>query len=377
MKKVLLIRSNGVNPDPPVEKVADTLYLEGYDVTVIGWDRDSNVKMVESQLKLVHGCIKVVRFGIPAVFDGGIKKNLKAMILFQFELQKWLKRNISQYDIIHAFDFDTGFIANKIAKKNDKKFIYHILDFYVDSHGLDKGLLHKIIKKQEFNVINNADCTILCTEKRKEQIEGSNPKKVIYIHNTPISVKPDYNMMEVNKNGRCKIAYVGILGQSRFLRQIISCVKKNKKLELHIGGFGAMEDEIINESKKCERINFYGKIPYSKTLELEQQCDIMTAIYDPEVPNHRYAAPNKFYEALMLGKPLIMAKNTGFDKIIKENDIGVLIDYDEEGLNSGLNQLIEKKSDWKDMGLRMRQLYDNEYSWSIMKNRICELYKEL
>ena len=34
----------------------------------------------------------------------------------------------------------------------------------------------------------------------------------------------------------------------------------------------------------------------------------MTAIYDPNISNHYYAAPNKFYEALMLGKPLIMVK---------------------------------------------------------------------
>lgn len=58
----------------------------------------------------------------------------------------------------------------------------------------------------------------------------------------------------------------------------------------------------------------------------------MTAIYDPKVPNHRYAAPNKFYEALMLGKPIVMAKNTGFDEIIEENNIGCLIEYSKSGL---------------------------------------------
>ena len=39
MKRVMLIRSNPVNPDPPVEKMADTLLKQGYQVTIVGWDR--------------------------------------------------------------------------------------------------------------------------------------------------------------------------------------------------------------------------------------------------------------------------------------------------------------------------------------------------
>ena len=64
-------------------------------------------------------------------------------------------------------------------------------------------------------------------------------------------------------------------------------------------------------AQKCENIFYYGRIPYDRTIALEKECDVMCAIYDPKVPNHYYAAPNKFYEALMLGMPLIMAKGTG------------------------------------------------------------------
>ena len=53
----------------------------------------------------------------------------------------------------------------------------------------------------------------------------------------------------------------------------------------------------------------YGKLQYSQTLALESQCDIRVATYDPSIRNHKYSAPNKFYESLMLGKPIIMAKD--------------------------------------------------------------------
>ncbi len=378
MKRVVLLRSNPVNPDPPVEKVADTLIANGYDVTILCWDRNSDEKVIESTLTLQRGSAKWIRFGIPAIFGGGLKKTLKPLMTFQTRLYFWLKKYCNEYDIIHAFDFDTGFVANRIAKKYDKKLVYHILDFYVDSHQLTQGALRNKVKNEEFRVINHADCSIICTEKRMEQIKGSNPKKITVIHNTPKQVDFGKKPIEAELSlDRCKIVYVGILAGSRFIKEMIEFVKDDERFEFHIGGFGNMEEYIFNQAKQCDRIKFYGKLPYEKTLALEKACDIMTAIYDPAVPNHKFAAPNKFYESLMLGKPVVMAKGTGFDEMIEENKIGCLIEYSREGLASGLYALLNQREQWEGIGEKMKALYQNQYSWEEMENRLVALYAGL
>lgn len=377
-KRVVLIRSNPVSPDPPVEKVANTLIANEYDVSIIGWDRGSYITERNENLTLEHGIVKIVRFGIPAMFDGGVKKNLVPLAKFQSRLYKWLKNHKDEYDIIHSFDFDTGFIANKISIKYNKRLIYHILDFYIDSHNVPSKFLKSKVKNEEFVIINNADVTIICTEKRREQIYGSMPKKLEIIHNTPKAVNQISDSYRKLRNStRCKIVYVGILAGSRFLREIIKFVEQDSRFEFHIGGFGIMENEVAEAAERCERIFYYGKLPYDKTLSLEQACDIMTAIYDPKVPNHKFAAPNKFYESLMLGKPVVMAHNTGFDEIIKGNDIGCLIEFSENGLSMGLNKLIDAKGEWPAMGQRMKKLYREQYSWAEMERRLIELYAGL
>lgn len=377
-KRVVLIRSNPVSPDPPVEKVANTLIANGYDVSVIGWDRGSNTAEKNENLILEDGVVKIVRFGIPAMFDGGIKKNLVPLAKFQVKLYKWLRKHKDEYDIIHSFDFDTGFIASKIAIKYNKQLIYHILDFYIDSHNVPCGILKSNVRKSEFVVINSADATIICTEKRQAQIYGSVPKKLEVIHNTPKIVHQiSDSYRELKSSTRCKIVYVGILAGSRFLREIIKFVKQDNRFELHIGGFGIMENEIADAAERCERIFYYGKLPYDKTLSLEQSCDIMTAIYDPKIPNHRFAAPNKFYESLMLGKPIVMARNTGFDEIIERNNVGCLIEFSENGLSMGLNKLYDTRDEWPAMSQRMKKLYKERYSWAEMERRLIELYAGL
>lgn len=377
MKRVVLVRSNQVNPDPPVEKIAGVLVESGYKVVVLGWDRENNYYLKEETLG-GRDDVRVIRFGIKSQFGGGIKKTSKQLLLFQKRVYNWLKYNKNNYDIIHSFDFDTGFISTYISKKFKKKLVYHILDYYVESHGLKYTKIGYIVEKLEHYVINHADATIICTEKRKAQIAGSKPKQLVVIHNSPMMMSENIVPLKIQGNDkRCKIVYVGILAGTRFIEEIMELVKEDERLEFHIGGFGNLENKIIKQAKRCERIYFYGRLPYEKTLALENACDIMMAIYDPMVPNHQYAAPNKFYESLMLGKPIIMAKNTGFDEIIESNGIGISISYTLEGLKKGINDIILQRDNWDEMHKKSILLYKENYSWDKMKKRILKLYNNI
>ena len=377
MKRVILLRSNPVNPDPPVEKAALALLKAGYNVTIIGWDRDSDYKLKKDLFQISDYKAEVIRFGIKAQFSGGIRKNLFPLCHFLNRLRSWLIKNKSAYDIIHAFDFDTGFVASGYAKKFNKKFVYHILDYYVDSHELRKTAIEKPILKLENSVIHSADATIICTEKRKEQIAGSAPKRLAVIHNTPSESQIRQCDNKTKQTGRTKIVYVGILEPSRLLKEIVDAVSENNTMELHVGGFGILNDFFIEKSRTFDNIYYYGKLAYDQTLSLENECDIMLAIYDPAIENHRFAAPNKFYESLMLGKPVIMVRGTGMSEIVEGNSIGELIEYSKEGFIDGVNRLIERKYEWYSIGYKMKEIYRNQYCWDEMERRLWELYDTL
>ena len=294
---------------------------------------------------------------------------------FQKHLKDWLTKHRNDFDIIHAFDFDTGFVAKAVAKKYKKQFVYHILDFYADSHTSGGRTIRNMVKKCERSVINYADATILCTEKRKEQIDGSTPKKLVVIHNTPHMIV-DNNLIKENLSGVIKIVYVGIFGDGRMIPELLQVVKENPRFELHIGGFGGLEGLIRDYAETSNNIFYYGKMAYKDVIELESNCDVMTAIYDPKVKNHQYAAPNKFYESLMLGKPIIMVKNTGWDDVIEANRIGCLIEYDKQGPEKGLQEIEALVKD-RELKERSQHLYSDKYSWDLMKERIVSLYNSL
>jgi glycosyltransferase involved in cell wall biosynthesis len=372
--RIVLLRSNPVDPDSRVEKEVNSLTGAGYEVEILAWDRDGDYQINDAYLYLESGKVKIHRFGIPAAFDGGIKNNLIPLIKFNYRVYSWLCKNMNNYDIIHACDFDTAFIASLAAGRFKKKFVYDIFDYYIDAFNVP-GFLKKTIEKMDHRIINTADGVIICTEQRKEQIKGTRPRRLVVIHNAPAGLK-EIKKLALDES-KIKIVYVGVLIEGRFIEEISEAVKNNPVYEFHVGGFGKLESYLREMSRKYDNIIFYGKLSYKETLELENSCDIMAAIYDPAVPNHYYAAPNKFYEALMLGKPLIMARNTGMSKIVEREGIGELIDFTRSSFSRALALLAERKQEWPVIGAKMKKIYKEHYSWDEMEKRLLNLYKEV
>ena len=377
MKRVILLRSNPVQPDPPVEKMADALLEMGMQVDILAWDRSQKNNSCNNE-RFPSGTAQVTRFGIPAVY-GARWASLFAFLRFEWNLLVWLVRNRKNYDMIHAFDLDTGVVAGVICGLFHKKLIYHLLDAYAESHFFSDSLIKRIIYKVEMALINFAEVTLICTEERKIQIQHSNPKRLEIIHNTPNrSAENETGHLALKEsNAEVKIAYVGTQCSGRGIEELINAVVQDHRFELHIGGYGPMDDMIRCAAKQCNRIHYYGKLPYAQTLSLEEQCDLMVALYDPIIPNHRYCAPNKLYEALMLGKPLLMCENTGWNQLFQEEKIGCLIPYSQEGIANGLNKLYEIKDQWSTISETGKRVYQQRYSWETMKQRIRKIYTEI
>lgn len=369
--RTVLIRSNQVSPDSRVEKEAAALAEYGYDITVLSWDRRSNHKTAHEDLETFGYTVPIIRFGHKAEFGAGFK-SLKSYLLFQRDVFIWLIKNRRHYDVIHACDFDTAFtssIANLFLRK---KYVFDIFDYIA---GERKTLFQKILCRLQNWIINRSTVTIICTEDRMKQIRYAHPRKVVVIHNAPPQQSVTNENTEQNTD-KIKVCYVGILQDYRLLKELPEFFINHPEFELHIGGFGKYENLYTELTNKYPNIIYYGPLQYKDTIKLESNSDIMLAIYDPDIENHVFAAPNKFYEGLMLGKPLVMIKGTGMSNIIDKYDIGITINYSVEDFERGLLELSSRKHEWAAISKRMNEVY-NEFSWDKMKERLDALYRSM
>lgn len=379
LKRVLLLRHNKVDPDPRVEKEVNSL-LENpnLNIEILAWDRSENYKYKKELLYLERGNAVIHRIGIVAGWGVGMKKNATAFLKYVFKTMTWLMKHYREYDIIHACDLQTVIPALIPICLYRKQLVYDIYDYFSDTaHG--SVTILKIARWFETRVINHASATIICSEQREEQIKPAFPKKLAIIHNAPAKhqVETDSQCICQSNSDKPKLVYVGNLVEDRCMKEIVELAKIHQEIEFHIGGMGVLETLMKETAKNFSNFYFYGKMKYSDVLALEKDCDIMIAFYDQKVRNHRYAAPNKFYEALGLGKPLIMLHKTGVDDVIDKYELGATVDQNIESMSDGINELLNKKGEWPEIEKRSKQLFNENYCWEIMGNRLNQLYNRI
>ncbi len=370
--RILFCRSNPIAPDPRVEKEARALAGDGHQVAVLGWDRSGELPEREEDADF-----QVFRLRIKAGYANGIG-NLPQLLKWELGLMRWLIVHRKEYDAIHACDFDTilpCLFAKWIFKK---KVIYDIFDFYADHLRRTPQIIIRIIRSVDLWAIGQADAVIIVDDARVKQIEDSSPRKLIVVYNSPEDQPAvEYEENFFSPSSKLKLTYVGLLQVERGLFEMLAVLKKHPEWELNLAGFGGDETQLVSMAKDMPNVHWHGRVSYHKAMQLSQAADVLFATYDPSILNHTYSSPNKIFEAMMLGKPLIAAQNTNIDKIIENYQNGIVIEYGNIRSLEITLLVLENTAKRDQMGKNSRRAYDEKYGWKEMKRKLTALYMSL
>ncbi len=368
MRRVVFCRSNPVNPDPRVEKEAKALNEAGYSVKVVAWDRTANLPKEETGEGYV-----IDRLSIPSDYARGLG-NLPGLIRWLVGLMWWLVAHINEYDIIHACDFDTVLPALVCKGLFGKTVVYDIFDFYADHLRNTPGWLLAVIRRIDLWAIGWADAVIIVDEARRSQIKEAHPRNLTVVCNAPEDIH--FSHKDMNHRDRFNIVYVGLLQVERGLYEVLRVIRKHPLWCVDLAGFGGDEETIRDVAHSLENVYFHGRIPYRQTLQLTARSDVSLATYDPSIENHQFASPNKLFEAMMLSKPIIVARGTNMDRIVEKWNCGLVVEYGkEEDLERSLLQLDQDQKLRNRLGKNGRRAYEEKYAWWKMKERLQKLYR--
>jgi glycosyltransferase involved in cell wall biosynthesis len=355
-------------------KIAHALHQGGYAVTLVGWNMDDSQPAFE-RLE-VFPCY---RLPVRARFGRGMV-NMFHQMRWQIALLNWLVQHQHEYAIIHACDFDTVLAALCCKLLMGKLVVYDIFDFYADMLRATPGFVKTMLRFVDLRAINAADALILADEARYKQISGAHPKRSVVIYNAlqdlPVSRQPDPETSP--DDSRLRLVYFGNLQVERGLVELLDVLSSHPEWQLDIGGFGGDEALIQAKANVLANVTWHGCLPYERVLALTAQADALIATYDPNIPNNRYASPNKLFEAMLLGKPIIVARGTNMDRIVLETDCGMVIPYGSRvDLESALQTLHSQPGLRRQLGANARRAYKTTYNWQTMQARLLQLYASL
>lgn len=270
---------------------------------VLGWDRMLNATFVdenEKQLKVYS--------------PYGQGKKFWCLVRWLFFVWYNLIVDFRKYKVIHACNMENALFVMPF-KLVGKKIIFDVYD------SQNRSIEQKLIPW--------VDALILPHSKRLEQIgiPAEKVKKLFIVENAPAL---DYMLQPLipRKDSKIRLSYVGIFQKKiRGIENLLELVKQDNRFILDIAGTGDNLDSVVKQyAIECDRIIYHGKVMYSEALELMHYSDFIIALYYLCIPVHKYASPNKFYESLFLGRPIITSKNTIVGARTEESNTGYVVE---------------------------------------------------
>ncbi len=351
--KVVLFRSNNLLASR-CNKYVNYYRRANIDFKAVGWDRTGNEEDREDYEFLHYKA---------GVRIGGFQA-MKNHIHWMRFVYKYMK---SHPDIttVHACDMNSAFPVAVYKLLHNKKMmlIFDVCDWFSANFGEIRWLKTILIKMERFTC-KYADEVIICEPERIKQISFPLKKQPLVLPNIPEiddSIVLRQEEEYVFKNDRMTLAYFGNFTMDRFLLEIIE-LAKTKSFNLLIAGYGSapVEDLVKDVSRNYDNVRYFGKVNMVTGLSMSRNANAIFAFYCLNNPNHKFAAPNKYYEAMYLGLPIITNEGTILAEAVKKNAVGYVIPARKEDVISFVNTV--DKKELESIGRNARHLWDTTYS---------------
>jgi glycosyltransferase involved in cell wall biosynthesis len=369
--QIIIIRGRAI--DPAVHKICRSLVKNGHTVRLLIWDRQHTLNNLDAYSYTVD------TFNLKAPYD-----KLSVIIYIPIWMMYVFIYLIKYHgDIIHACDMDTLIPAIITKEIKKTKLCYTIFDFYADILPTRiPSIIRKTIGNLEKFGITYTDALFLVDETRYEQINSNiKIKNLTYIYNSPEDVSKKYSVFTKNTDSGTDITifYAGALSEDRGLKFVIKAIETISNVNLILAGIGIFPDQIEHITTDLKsKIRYVGWLHYEDVIQHTLEADILFAFYNPDIPNHLYACPNKLFEAMMCSKPIIVNDNNSMAKIVRTENCGLVIPYGD--VNAIKNAIIMLKNDpllCRRLGANGREAYEQKYSWKIMEERLLNTYKNV
>jgi glycosyltransferase involved in cell wall biosynthesis len=210
-------------------------------------------------------------------------------------------------------------------------------------------------------------------------------KKFLKINQNVMNIN-NYPIIDELKSSQSEIknfffvTYVGAISSIRGISEIIKSmehVKINIRLQL-AGKFNPtslLQDMTKYPGwKKVDYLNQISRLELNKLLS-NSVAGIVT--FHPS-PNHLESQPNKLFEYMSAGIPVIASNFPLWKEIVEGNNCGICVDpLNPKAIGEAIQYFIDHPYEQKEMGRNGLKIVHNKYNWAIEEKKFISFYNRV
>ena len=334
-KKIIVSVISDLVTDQRVQKECNTLHTLGYEILLIGRKSDRN--FVLEQLPY-----KTIRFHTP--FRSG------PLMYFIFNCQLFFYLLFMKADILWANDLDTLFPNYLISVLKRSRLIYDSHEYFTES--VYKKSSKKIWERMENFLFPRLKNVITVNDSIKRAYENKYKVPVTVLRNVPykyiVQNTETVILLPANKKNLL-IQGMGI-NDNRGAEEAVRMMRfLPEDFKLYFIGNGTVLPRLKKMVHDCNletKVTFIDALPYHQMMTYTRQCFLGLIFEKIDVSDeHLYSLPNKFFDYIHAGIPVLSSKATEIKSIIIKYRIGDFIDtFDPEEIAQKIILISEDKT---------------------------------
>ena len=138
-------------------------------------------------------------------------------------------------------------------------------------------------------------------------------------------------------------------------------------------GFAERLADLASQEDVGGRVHFVGPVPVDSLLSFTREADVGASLFEPTCENYRLTLPNKVFEYVAAGVPVLVTDVPELQHVVREYGIGWTVDpYDLAGLRDGITTALAEAGR-REMRDRLVAA-DSAFRWSAEASRLTDAY---
>lgn len=378
---MVMLLLNPFTHDSRVEKEAATLLEAGYRISVVALAADG---LPTRELRAGVDVIRVQRPGWPPLLRFFLVRRRMARVVLRL-----------RPDAIHAHDTETLDIAGGVATALGVPIVFDSHELWLERVRRGRSSAYATLTRAYFARVERrwlprAAARITVSDPIAEHLRRRyGVADVVVLPNYPLPVEPPDPPWSLRRLPGATgvpadapvVLFIGNATEGRGIEDLMAAMAMLPDAHLVLLGAANQDGYVRPLARRhhlAERVHVTPRVPTEHVVAYAASATVGMAAIPPVSLSYRYSLPNKLFQCMQAGLPVVASDFPQVRLVVEESGAGLTVNpLDAHAIAAAIRTYLDDPARRQADGARGRLAVRERFNWTAVESRLLEVYRRL